>query len=72
MILTACILAIKYQEDINYVNSFYAKVGGIKTEELINLELEFLSLSKFEMTVNKKIFKRYVEFLSQYEYEEDG
>jgi len=38
------VLAIKYNDDKFYKNTFYAKVGGISNEELGILEKNFLEM----------------------------
>lgn len=43
----------------NYRNSYYARVGGISTEEMNTLELEFLFLMNFKMHVNASVFESY-------------
>ena len=43
----------------NYKNSYFAKVGGLETEDLNNLELEFLFLMGFKLHVNVSVFESY-------------
>ena len=66
MIISACVLAIKYNEDDYYANTFYAKVGGITLEELNQLEYDFLSLCNFEMTIKQSKYIRYHDYLSNF------
>jgi len=42
LLLVANVIAVKYNEDIYYANSYYAKIGGISLSELNLLEKEFL------------------------------
>ena len=59
-------LAIKYNEDDYYANTFYSKVGGVTLEEINELEYTFLSMCDFSMAVKSKKFRKYSEYLSQY------
>ena len=43
----------------NYRNSYFAKVGGLETEDLNRLELEFLFLMGFKLHVNVSVFESY-------------
>ena len=64
LLFTAIILAIKNNEDIYFTNSFYAKVGGISSNELINLELEFSLLIQFKFYVKKSLFDEYNKYIN--------
>jgi hypothetical protein len=44
LLLAATIIAAKTQDDDYYSNDYYAKVGGVNTEELMGLEAHMLSL----------------------------
>ena len=66
VILASCLLAIKYNEDEFYANDYYAQVGGITTEELNLLEYNCIQLLNFNLFVDKKIFQKYVNYLSNY------
>ncbi|KAI3731975.1 hypothetical protein L1987_63170 [Smallanthus sonchifolius] len=59
LLITTIMVASKYVEDMNYRNSYFAKVGGITTEEMNTLELEFLFLMNFRMHVNVSVFESY-------------
>ena len=63
LICTSVIIAIKYNEDIIYENSFYADVFGIDSEELILLELKFLELINFNLFIHTKQFNQYQNYL---------
>lgn len=64
--MSASIIAIKYNEDDYYANSFYAKVGGVSLEEINQLEYDFLSMCNFSMAVKQKTFLKYYEYLAQF------
>ena len=53
-------LAIKYNEDHYYDNSFYARVGGVSLEELNFLEREMLLLLRYELYVQPQLFQKYL------------
>ncbi len=57
------LLAVKFTEDYFYPNSFYAKVGGIPSEELNRLELAMLFLLRFELLVDRNEFTYYIDNL---------
>jgi len=64
LFLTAINLAIKFNEDDFNDNIYVAKIGGIKLEELNELELNFLALLNWEISINIETFKKYYEFIS--------
>ncbi|KAL4338337.1 hypothetical protein AHAS_Ahas12G0200100 [Arachis hypogaea] len=43
----------------NYRNSYFARVGGLTTNELNKLEVEFLFLMGFKLHVNVSVFESY-------------
>ena len=59
IILTSIVIAIKYNEDEYYSNSFYAKVGGITLKEFNILEYKFLSSLDFRLYVIEEDFMNY-------------
>ncbi|GKV12855.1 hypothetical protein SLE2022_026090 [Rubroshorea leprosula] len=59
LLITTIMVASKYVEDMNYRNSYFARVGGLTTDELNKLELEFLFLMGFKMHVNVSVFESY-------------
>ncbi|XP_059433825.1 cyclin-U2-1 [Corylus avellana] len=59
LLITTIMVASKYVEDMNYRNSYFARVGGLTTEELNELELEFLFLMGFKLHVNVSVFESY-------------
>lgn len=59
LLITTIMVASKYVEDMNYRNSYFARVGGLTTKELNELELEFLFLMGFKLHVNVSIFESY-------------
>jgi len=61
LIFLALLAAIKYQEDDIHTNTYYARVGGVKGDDLFNLELEFLELIEFNLFVDEKLFGKTLE-----------
>ena len=59
LIISAIVIAVKYNEDYYYNNEFYSKVGGITCKELNKLEVEMLSLIEFNLHVETEIYERY-------------
>ena len=45
--------------DRHYNNAFYARVGGVTNVELNRLEVEFLFMLDFELTVSSRVFESY-------------
>jgi hypothetical protein len=67
VIFTAVIVAVKYNEDDYYSNSYYSKVGGIATKELNTLEYEFIKLIKYSLFVKNDLFEKYRIYLHHYQ-----
>ena len=63
LILASTLVAIKFNEDAHYSLEVYAKIGGIPTNELENLEFHFLILIKFALNVDKTLYDKYSESL---------
>ncbi|MED6198138.1 Cyclin-U2-1 [Stylosanthes scabra] len=59
LLITTIMMASKYVEDMNYRNSYFARVGGLTTKELNKLEVEFLFLMGFKLHVNVSVFESY-------------
>lgn len=51
VLITSIMLATKVFDDEFYKNAYYAKLGGVSTQEMNSLELEFLSLMNFDFFV---------------------
>ncbi|GFP80902.1 cyclin-u2-1 [Phtheirospermum japonicum] len=59
LLITTILVASKYVEDMNYRNSYFARVGGLTTFEMNKLEFEFLFMMKFKLHVNVSVFESY-------------
>jgi len=62
-LLAATIVAAKFQDDDYYSNAYYAKVGGITTDELITLEGEFLAMMAWRGHVSVDAYEDCLERL---------
>ena len=64
LVLTAVVVAIKYLDDAYASNLSYAKLGGVSLDELNTLEIAFLSLLKFNVSVDPRKFYQYRQELT--------
>lgn len=48
-----------------YSNAYYAQVGGVSTEEMNGMELEFLFNMEFRLLVTTEVFVNYCEKLDR-------
>lgn len=51
LLFVALVLAAKYFDDFHYSNKAYASIGGVKLQELNDLELDFLQSLRWKMNV---------------------
>ncbi|KAF9435785.1 hypothetical protein BGZ76_005540 [Entomortierella beljakovae] len=58
-IITSITIAAKAVCDSYCNNSYYAKVGGLSTQELNTLEVEFLNLIEWRVAVEGTVMQRY-------------
>lgn len=67
LMITAIVIATKYDSDVYYKNSAYAKIGGLPVDELNSLEVAFLSSINYNLYVSPIEFKDFERsLLSQY------
>ncbi|KAH9315161.1 hypothetical protein KI387_023788, partial [Taxus chinensis] len=59
LLITSVMLAAKFLDDMNYNNAYYAKVGGLSTQDINNLEIEFLFMLDFRLQVTVSVFESY-------------
>ncbi|KAJ8653172.1 hypothetical protein O0I10_011221 [Lichtheimia ornata] len=59
LLITGIMVSSKFFSDVYYTNTRYAKVGGLSVGELNNLELEFLALNDFNLSVPISELQRY-------------
>ncbi|KAJ0961972.1 hypothetical protein J5N97_029800 [Dioscorea zingiberensis] len=65
LLITAIMVASKFLEDLNYRNSYFAEVGGLSTEEMNSLEIDFLFMMRFKLHVNVSVFESYCMHLER-------
>jgi hypothetical protein len=66
LLIAAVQVAAKYLDDLFYNNAFYAKLGGVSTQEMNTLELEFLMMIGFSLHVKETVFNAYFAELKCY------
>ncbi|SAM08749.1 hypothetical protein [Absidia glauca] len=59
LIISGVMVSSKFFSDIFYTNTRYAKVGGLPVSELNRLELEFLQLNGYNISVSINELQRY-------------
>lgn len=59
LIIASVLLAIKYNEDLIYKQSFYARVAGVTKKELGLLESHMLKILNYELYVDGGIYESY-------------
>jgi len=64
LLFTSILIAAKYNEDKLYTNSHYAKIAGVSTKELINMENCFLFSIKFKLYIDVKTYQEYSSCLN--------
>lgn len=67
IVFCAIVLAIKYNEDDYYSNSYYSKVGGVTVSELNTFEIEFVKMIKYNCFIKSDVFDKYKIYLSHYQ-----
>ncbi|KAJ7566238.1 hypothetical protein O6H91_02G093500 [Diphasiastrum complanatum] len=65
LLITSVMVAAKFLDDAYYNNAYYAKVGGVTTEEMNCLELEFLFRLNFRLQVTVDVFESYCTYLER-------
>ena len=66
LLLICILIAIKMNEDSIYSNDYYAQVAGISLKKLNKIEHEFLNMNKFKLFVDKDLFDKYQQYLSNF------
>ena len=72
LILSAFVLAIKYNEENYYKMIYYAKLGGVSLSELKYLESEYLILIQYKLYVETKLFDKYYNDLMSLKCDDDN
>ncbi|KAH0907760.1 hypothetical protein HID58_039587 [Brassica napus] len=65
LIITSVLVSAKFMDDMCYNNAYYAKIGGITTEEMNLLELDFLFGIGFQLNVTLSTYNNYCSSLQR-------
>ena len=71
LILASMIIANKFNEDEQYTTKFYSKLGGLPIAEIAFLEYNFFFLLNFNLFVKDELYKKYSDYISSADSEED-
>ncbi|KAG8389349.1 hypothetical protein BUALT_Bualt02G0220000 [Buddleja alternifolia] len=63
LLITGIMVAAKFMDDAFFNNAYYARVGGVSTEELNRLEMKFLFGLDFRLHVSVQTFRKYCSVL---------
>ena len=63
ILFAAILIAVKYNEDSFYENSYYAQIAGIKNKELKVIEYTFLEMINFDAYVDEYTYNLYKDSL---------
>lgn len=65
LLITSVMVAAKFVDDAFFNNAYYARVGGVSTSELNNLEMNFLFSLDFQLHVSVATFDKYCLLLEK-------
>ena len=65
IILGACVLSVKFNEDSKFPFSYYAKIGGMTVSELSEIEFSIYTRLNFELFINEEEINESLIFLLQ-------
>lgn len=65
LLITSVMVAAKFMDDAFFNNAYYARVGGVATSELNELEMKFLFGVDFQLHVSVQTFKKYCSALKK-------
>ena len=66
ILLTACLLSIKFNEDGNVNTKYYANVAGIAVQDLNNLEFYLIVKLEFSLFVDYETYQKYFEYFCKF------
>ena len=66
IIITSILLATKSLDDVSFNNSYFAKLGGISSQEINLLECEFLCLVNYSLYVRPEAYDKYCMELKKF------
>lgn len=56
LLISATLVAAKFNDDVHLGNSAFAQIGGIRTVELNRLEVNFLKMCEFSLVVSSELY----------------
>ena len=62
IILAACLLSFKFNEDFNLNTQYYANIAGVPLNDLNNLEYYLFVKLKFSLFVEDDFYQQYFEY----------
>ena len=62
ILLAACLLSIKFNEDININTKYYANIAGVSVADLNNLEHYFYIKLNFSLYIDYDFYQKYFEY----------
>ena len=66
ILLSACLLSLKFNEDITVNYKSYAEIAAVSVEDLKNLELYMYLKLHFSLNVKYDLYKSYYDYFSNY------
>ena len=66
ILLTACLLSIKFNEDGNVNTKYYANVACIPVQDLNNLEFYLIVKLEFSLFVDYETYQKYFEYFCKF------
>jgi len=63
LVIGSALLAVKFHEDTQYKNEYYAHVGGISLQEINRIELLFCNLLGWDFNIDVATFEKYFQQL---------
>ena len=67
ILLSSCLISMKFNEDIGINLKNYAQIAGISLDNLINLEFAFFRNLCFDLFVKEDLYQTYYDYFSNYE-----
>ncbi|ONK63690.1 uncharacterized protein A4U43_C07F17880 [Asparagus officinalis] len=65
LLMTSVVIAAKFIDDAFFNNAYYARVGGVSTQEMNKLEINLLFTLDFRLQVSMGTFSRYCSQLQK-------
>ena len=62
ILLAACRLSFKFNEDINLSTQYYANIAGVPLNDLNNLEYYLFVKLKFSLFVEHDFYQQYLDY----------